>query len=186
MGSKACVCVPRIARRCFSTIANRATTGWTFADFDPNGLDVCGPRSGAKSGDLILVRKRPWGDTESTMIGWRSVNLAGLDMPRDESPFGGLRNHESGLADMFPGAAVAGSSLRWQVLHWRGREWSLLPSDLSCADCEGEERPLFSERGRGGGSWVSSVLALSSGELSGNSGVDGNLEHSFAGPAPDW
>ena len=63
----------RFMRRCFSTIANRATTSWTFADVDPDGLDVCGPLSGVKSGDLISVRKRLCRDTESTMMGWRSL-----------------------------------------------------------------------------------------------------------------
>ena len=58
---------------------------------------------------------------------------------------------------------------------------SLLPSDLSCADCERKERAVFPERGCGGGSGVSSVPALSSGKLSGNSGVDGNFEHCVAG-----
>ena len=63
----------RIMRRCFSTIANRATTSWTFADVDPDGLDVCGPLSGVKSGDLISVRKRLCRGTESTMMSRRSL-----------------------------------------------------------------------------------------------------------------
>ena len=70
---EATICFQRITRRCFSTIANRATTSWTFADVDPDGLDVCGPLSGVKSGDLISVRKRLCRGTESTMMSRRSL-----------------------------------------------------------------------------------------------------------------
>jgi hypothetical protein len=49
-----------------------------------------------------------------------------------------------------------------------------LSSDLSCADGEGEELPLLSHGGCGGGSGIPPVFALSAGELSGNSGLAGN------------
>src|SRR5438128_10085231 len=40
--------------------------------------------------------------------------------------------HEFGLAGMFASETVARCALRWQVLHRRAHQQSLLPLDLSC------------------------------------------------------
>src|SRR5260370_42371767 len=94
--------------------------------------------------------------------------------------------HESGLPGMFAGAAVARSTLRRQILYWSDRQWSLLPSNLPCTDCERKECSLFSERGGGGGSGVPALPAVPSREFAGNSGMDGNFEYGLAGAASDW
>src|SRR6266700_2162115 len=86
---------------------------------------------------------------------------------------------------MFPGPADARPPLRRQVLYWRRREWRLLSLDLSCANRERKERSLFSKCGRRGGSRLSPLLAVPSGEFTRNPGVAGNLQHSLTGVAFD-
>ena len=86
----------------------------------------------------------------------------------------------AGLESMFAGQAVARSALRWQVLHRGARKPRVLPPDLSCAYGEGEELPLLSDGSCGGRSWISAVLEMPTGELSGNTGVAGNFDDGLA------
>src|ERR1700722_5615285 len=81
---------------------------------------------------------------------------------------------------MFAGPAVARCAFRRQVLHWGGRQRSLLPVNLSAPDCQRKECPLFSHRSRGGRSRIPALLALPSRKLSGDSSMAGNFEHSLA------
>src|SRR5467141_5007632 len=86
---------------------------------------------------------------------------------------------------MFTSQAVTRCPLRRQVLYWRDRQRGVLPSDLSCAYREREERPLFSECRSSSGIGLSPLVALPARELARNSGMVRNFKHSFASLAAD-
>src|SRR6266567_4153635 len=90
------------------------------------------------------------------------------------------RKNESRFAGMFASPLDARPSLRRQVLYWRRRERRLLPVNLSCANSKREECALFSQCGRCRRSRLSPLLALPSGEFTGNACVVRDFEYSFA------
>ena len=96
-----------------------------------------------------------------------------------------LVRDDAGLADLFPGSAVARRAIRWEVFYWSGGQWSLLSVDLSCADREGKECAVFCYCGGCGRGRVSALFAVPAGVFAGDAGVDGDFEFRVAGFAVD-
>lgn len=147
------------------TLAKSMPASWTFADLDPIALDISGPRPCSRDELPIGVRKRPSSTATSTMMG--------------------RHRYESGLAGLFPGAAVTRSALRRQILYWSDRQQGLLPSDLSRSYRERKKRTLFSERGGCSRSRLSPLPPLPSREFAGDTGLAGNFQHRLKSSPPD-
>ena len=140
-------------------IANRMAVGWTVPDANP--------RKRLPSESVQYV-----GKVHLLLVGCRAHWFSS-----------GM--YESGLADLFAGTAIPRSPIRRQVLYRCHRQWGLLPFDLPGSNCEGKERPLFSQRGCRRRSRISSMSTMPAGEFARNTGVDGNFHHGFTGPPPD-
>src|SRR5580692_4740412 len=162
----------RFARKMCRTTERKPAS----VDIDASALDACGPgnlmrarvhaqRQLRRLHTFVAVRKRP---TYSS--GWATISS---------------RRYEFGLAGVFAGPAVARCALRWQVLHWRADDRSILPFDLSGTHVPGEKRSLLSECRGGGGSGFPAMPALPARMLAWNSGLVGNSKHSFARFAAD-
>src|ERR1035437_7058520 len=65
-----------------------------------------------------------------------------------------------GLESLFEGSTIARCAVRRQVLHWRTRKPSVLPSDLPRTHRERKELPILSHCGGRRGSGVSSLPAV--------------------------
>jgi hypothetical protein len=150
--------------RASNKIRRWAAQLWTFADAVPIE-NQCGSVNLGTDTLRSVVRKRPVGFQKAAMMD--------------------SRQYETRLASLFPGAALARCALRRKVFYWSARQPSVLPLDLSCAHCEGEECPIFPERGRRGGGWFSSLSALPAGMLAWNSSMARYAQHCIARFAVD-
>jgi len=68
--------------------------------------------------------------------------------------------HESRLANLFTGPALARSAFRWEVFYRRDSQPGLLPLDLSCPYGQGEKLPVFFDGGRSSRSWLPPLFTL--------------------------
>jgi len=91
----------------------------------------------------------------------------------------------SRLASLCACQAGARPALRRQVLYRRADHPNLLPVHLSRAGFERGKRLLFPNRGRGRGSGISTLFAVSAGMFTGNARLGGNFEHGVARFAVD-
>src|SRR5438094_3678906 len=106
---------------------------WKFPDPTPDGLlraDYPWKESGAGYREEKIEDIGAWSENVQFVL-W-----VGLSSVRE--------THEFGLAGMFASETVARCALRWQVLHRRAHQQSLLPLDLSCTYSQRKKCPLLS------------------------------------------
>src|ERR1700721_3549076 len=81
------------------------------------------------------------------------------------------KTNDSRLAGLFTGKAVARCAIRREILYWRERQRSVLPSDMPGADGKREKRTLLFDCRGGGRGGIPSFLRWRAGAAPGNSSV---------------
>jgi len=95
------------------------------------------------------------------------------------------KTNDSRLAGLFTGKAVARFTIRREILYWRERQRSVLPSDMPGADGKREKRTLLFDCRGGGRGGISPLFAVPAGSVPGNSSVVRNVEHGFTSAEAD-